>query len=272
MAETGRALAALCPEATWVSLNLPSALPFTQWQEIGQALAHVSGALAWWIGDWWAFGEHAYGERYKAAKEHLPLNVHSCENYASVARAFKETSRRREVLPFSHHQIVAALDPARADELLAWCAEPVATGGKPRSTRALLACLIPATAPQEHEQEHEHAQATPESAPGQATPSSEELTRLRSQDPAREWDVAEALKVWHEAASYEERGEFACGLSDTDLNTLIWTMCDQCGDYGVRLYQSGVFEDSRIVLLPEGVNKGELDQWLRNHCGKGLDE
>jgi hypothetical protein len=137
------AVTALCPRLTATSLNLPADLPFDRWRAIGQALAHAAGHLQWWIADWWAFGQHRYGERYQTAEEHLPFSAHTCETYASVARAFAETSRRLEVLTFTHHQLVAGRDPAQADELLAWCAEPVATGGKPRSTRALTARLMP---------------------------------------------------------------------------------------------------------------------------------
>jgi hypothetical protein len=132
----------LCPQLTPTSLNLPAELPFDRWQEIGHVLAYGAGRLQWWIADWWAFGDHKYGERYQTAAA-LPFNAHTCETYASVARAFKETSRRLEVLSFSHHQLVAALDRARADALLKWCAEPVAAGGKPRSTRELQARLLP---------------------------------------------------------------------------------------------------------------------------------
>jgi hypothetical protein len=41
---------------------------------------------------------------------------------AWVAKAF-ETSRRREVLSFNHHEEVAALPPDEADALLDWCEE-----------------------------------------------------------------------------------------------------------------------------------------------------
>ena len=53
-----------------------------------------------------------------------------------VARAF-ETSRRRDVLSFSHHREVASLSPADADQLLDWAAEPRRNDSKPRSTREL---------------------------------------------------------------------------------------------------------------------------------------
>lgn len=66
--------------------------------------------LNWWIGDWWAFGEHAYGDRAKVAAEGVfPLTFGALANIASVARAFPETSRQHEVLSFTHHQEIAPL-------------------------------------------------------------------------------------------------------------------------------------------------------------------
>jgi hypothetical protein len=53
-----------------------------------------------------------------------------------VARAF-ETSRRRDVLAFSHHREVALLSPEDADRWLDWAEEPLCNRGKPRSTREL---------------------------------------------------------------------------------------------------------------------------------------
>ena len=44
------------------------------------------------------------------------------------------------------------------------------------------------------------------------------------------------------------------------------------GGYADWLDSLGFFEDTRFVRLPEGVNKYELDAWLRSQYGKGLDE
>src|SRR5262249_2701533 len=94
-------------------------------------------SLQWWIADWWAFGEHHCGERTRALAEWNPgLTVETCQNYACVTRKF-ETSRRREVLTFSHHQEVAGLDPPDDHELLDWCEKKNADSGRPRSPREL---------------------------------------------------------------------------------------------------------------------------------------
>ena len=65
-----------------------------------------------------AFGTHRYGDRAKAAAKGIfGRSFGGLMNCGSVARAF-ETSRRREVLSFAHHQEVAALPPPEDDELL----------------------------------------------------------------------------------------------------------------------------------------------------------
>jgi len=104
------------PPSGSLSLALPKGLPFDQWQEIGRELCARERVLNWWIGDWWAFGDHTYGERAKAAAQGLfPQSFGTLANIASVARAFPETSRQHEVLTFTHHQEVAPLARASAE-------------------------------------------------------------------------------------------------------------------------------------------------------------
>src|SRR5260370_2413896 len=102
-----------------VRLGLPADLDHARWCEIGANLCHLEHALAWWVGDWWAFGEHHRGAR-RELTTHLGWQgpaYQTCANAAAVCRAF-EISRRREVLSFSHHAAVAALAPAEQDGLL----------------------------------------------------------------------------------------------------------------------------------------------------------
>jgi hypothetical protein len=110
---------------------LPENLPQAKWFPIGQELARLQTASQWWLGDWWAFGEHRYGERKAkvgADNWHGP-SFQTCMNAASVCRAFP-TSRRREVLSFSHHAAVLGFPPEKADELLDWCETEKASLGK----------------------------------------------------------------------------------------------------------------------------------------------
>src|SRR4051812_42880679 len=101
--------------ASKVGLTLPKTLDEKRWSEIGRFLSTVEGSVQWWIGDWWRFGEQRYGDRKAWAEEH-GMNFQTCRNAAWVAAAV-ETSRRRDVLAFGHHEAVAALPP---DEQTKW--------------------------------------------------------------------------------------------------------------------------------------------------------
>lgn len=101
-----------------MSLDIPKGQTFDQWVEMGRSLCEGQKVVNWWIGDWWAAGTHRYGERAKAAAEGVfGREFKTLANAASVCRAF-ETSRRREVLDWSHHVEVAVLPPEEADALL----------------------------------------------------------------------------------------------------------------------------------------------------------
>lgn len=124
-------------QLTRTSLVLSETLTENQWEEIGRGLGKIEQATQWWIGDWWAFGEHKYRDRKRLVESEGwtgPV-FGTCMNAASVCRAFEETSRRREVLSFWHHAEVASdrLSSDEADEILDW-AEDDGTG-KPRTIR-----------------------------------------------------------------------------------------------------------------------------------------
>jgi len=101
-----------------LSLTIPAETSFEDWQAIGRRLFARERVINWWIGDWWAFGEHRYGERAKMAAEGIwGLSFGGLQNLGSISRSF-ETSRRREDVSFTHHAEVAALPPADGDALL----------------------------------------------------------------------------------------------------------------------------------------------------------
>ena len=117
-----------------VRLALPADLDHARWCEIGADLRRLDRAVAWWVGDWWAFGEHRYGARREITEEpgwQGPA-YQTCANAAAVCRAF-EVSRRRETLSFSHHETVAALAPAEQDR---WLDEADREGWSRRELRA----------------------------------------------------------------------------------------------------------------------------------------
>jgi hypothetical protein len=121
-------------------LGLSEELTYDQWQQLGVSLARLERTANWWIGDWWIHSDNnRYGDR-KALVESgdwTGPTFQACMDAGCVARKFG-TSRRHEVLSFTHHRVVAALEPAQADELLSWCEEPLKAGSKkPRSVEDL---------------------------------------------------------------------------------------------------------------------------------------
>jgi N6-adenosine-specific RNA methylase IME4 len=103
---------------TKTAWQLPADIPFEQWKAIGIALTEIGAAVAWWIGDWWVFGEHAYGDRLKAAREGIfgSYTFQALMDIGWVCRSIA-TSLRSEVLEFGHHRLVA---PLAAKEQQQW--------------------------------------------------------------------------------------------------------------------------------------------------------
>jgi N6-adenosine-specific RNA methylase IME4 len=121
-----------------VCLPLPDELTFDEWKAQGADLARVEKGVQWWVGDWWAFGQHHYGDRAKACAEGLfGRSFGALRNAGSVARQF-ETSRRRDVLSYQHHAEVASLPPGEADAVLD---EAEANGWSTREVRAAVSRL-----------------------------------------------------------------------------------------------------------------------------------
>ena len=123
------------------AFEISEKLSHDEWAEAGRTLAKIERSTMWWIGDWWAFGEHHYGERSSVVNgdDWDGPSFQTCQDAASVCRSF-ETSRRREVLGFNHHRELASLmreHPDEAVNLLHWCEEGIETDGKVRSIRAL---------------------------------------------------------------------------------------------------------------------------------------
>jgi hypothetical protein len=106
------ALLALPGKITKTGWQLPDNLSLDDWLKCGQALQAVDQSVQFWIGDWWAYGNHAYDERAKAAAEGLGKRAFSTlKDYGSVARNV-ERSLRNELLHFNHHRAVAPLEPS----------------------------------------------------------------------------------------------------------------------------------------------------------------
>lgn len=112
--------------------DLPARMTEKQWGEAGIALSRVEGALMWWIGDWWAFGEHKFGDKRATvdSEEWEGPAYQTCKGAGWVCEKF-EMVRRRTILPFSFHKEVCALPDDEADALLDWCEKLNGSGKLP---------------------------------------------------------------------------------------------------------------------------------------------
>jgi hypothetical protein len=93
---------------TQTRLVLPDGLSFEKWLEIGKTLGKAGSSVMWWLGDWWVYGEHRYGERVKAAVE-SDYSFQTLMDAGWVSRQVG-TSDRSEVLSWGHHWQVASLE------------------------------------------------------------------------------------------------------------------------------------------------------------------
>lgn len=87
---------------------------FESWQQVGQQLSYIEGAVHWWIGDWLNYGEDRWGEMYSQALEATGFEYQTLRNDKWVANQI-DLSRRRDKLSFSHHAEIASL-PADAQD------------------------------------------------------------------------------------------------------------------------------------------------------------
>ncbi|MDN3357539.1 LmbU family transcriptional regulator [Actinomadura sp. DC4] len=99
------------------SLTLPDAMPLDSWVSVGQEIAVISDASAWWLADWLIYGREAYPDRYRHAVDRTGLSYQTLRNYAWIARAFP-MSRRRDRLSMQHHAEVVTLVDDEQDEWL----------------------------------------------------------------------------------------------------------------------------------------------------------
>lgn len=94
---------------TRTSLALEDGLGFNEWREIGERLVRMADASNWWVGDWLAYGDR-YRRDYTTAMQELDLKYSALVAYAYVASKV-EVSTRVEDLSWTHHRLVAPLEP-----------------------------------------------------------------------------------------------------------------------------------------------------------------
>ena len=80
-----------------------------EWAAAGRRIGAVGRCIQWLLGDWIAYGNTKFGERYARAAKITGYDTQTLMNMVYVASRF-EISRRRENLSWSHHETLAALD------------------------------------------------------------------------------------------------------------------------------------------------------------------
>jgi hypothetical protein len=95
----------------------PDSLSFEEWEQVGQTLRLMEGAIQFWIGDWIRYGQAKYGEMYSQALEDTDYEHGSLRNMVYVASNV-EMSSRDDNLSWKHHAAVAALPAPEQKEML----------------------------------------------------------------------------------------------------------------------------------------------------------
>lgn len=80
-----------------------------EWQQVGQVISRLNGALQWVIGDWCLSGERKWGKTVEQIAEAFGYKPNSIHQFTWVCRSV-DFSIRIETLDFGHHMLVAALE------------------------------------------------------------------------------------------------------------------------------------------------------------------
>jgi signal transduction histidine kinase len=88
-----------------------------QWAIAGRRLGVVGRCVQWLLGDWLAYGNSRFGERYARASQITGYDPQTLMNMVYVASRFP-ISRRRETLSWSHHETLAAMAREEQDRWL----------------------------------------------------------------------------------------------------------------------------------------------------------
>lgn len=88
-----------------------------EWAAAGRRIGAVGRCIQWLLGDWIAYGNARFGERYARAAKITGYDTQTLMNMVYVASRF-QISRRRENLSWSHHETLAALDAEEQDHWL----------------------------------------------------------------------------------------------------------------------------------------------------------
>jgi hypothetical protein len=93
--------------ATLIEWRPPREIDARTWASAGRRFGAVGRGIQWLLGDWIAYGNSRFGERYARASKITGYDTQTLMNMVYVASRFP-VSRRRENLSWSHHEALAA--------------------------------------------------------------------------------------------------------------------------------------------------------------------
>jgi hypothetical protein len=93
--------------ASWTPMENMS---YPEWVAVGRRIGSIGRASNWWVGDWLRYGTQRWGQKYTQAARMTGYDVHTLRNMAYVASRFG-LSLRRDNLTWSHHALLAAMEP-----------------------------------------------------------------------------------------------------------------------------------------------------------------
>ncbi len=199
---------------TPISWSPPEGMTFEQWEEALVGLLAVDWALPWMLGDCLNAGEAAFGQLYAQAIPADRYAVSTLANLKWVASRI-EASRRRERVPFSHHQEIAPLEPKEQDRWL----ERSETEGMTR--KALRAALRPLVAGPAGEGDGEATEPEAEILPPKAKPTTEyhDADEDQLESLKRAWNRAgqETRESFLDWTKDNERPVFDAGQADPKM-------------------------------------------------------
>lgn len=103
---------ALYEHMSETGLRLPAGIPYESWAEGGHTLASMRKTLGWWIGDWLNYGEQNYSEQFSQAASETGLHPETLRKYQWVSSRIPFERRRKPPVEYSHHELVAGMEPA----------------------------------------------------------------------------------------------------------------------------------------------------------------
>lgn len=85
-------------------------LDYRSWLREGRRIGSLARGSSWWLGDWLNYGTEKWGERYARAAKVTGYDPKTLRNMRYVASRF-DPSLRRDNLTWSHHALLAAMEP-----------------------------------------------------------------------------------------------------------------------------------------------------------------